>query len=272
MERMRKMNKIKGIIFDWAGTTVDYGCFAPLHVFMEVFEDKGVKITLDEAREPMGLLKVEHIRAIIEMPRVKQEWERVHGTVPTEDDVNEMYPHFEEKLFKNLADFTTPIPGVLNVIDQLRGKGIKIGSTTGYTGEMIEIVAEHAKEKGYSPDVIVTSDLVKEGRPYPWMCYYNAMELGIYPMTRLVKVGDTTTDMHEGRNAGMWTVGVVLGSSTLGLSEEEVQTLDPSLLAEKMEMARAELYDAGAHYVINSIVELPALIEKIEMNKEVSLV
>jgi phosphonoacetaldehyde hydrolase len=266
------MNKIEGIIFDWAGTTVDYGCFAPLHVFLEVFEDKGVKITLDEARKPMGLLKIEHIRAVMKMPRVMQAWEKVHGNVPTENDVSEMYPQFEEKLFKSLSKYTRPIPGVLQVIDQLRSKGLKIGSTTGYTAEMIEIVSKNAEEKGYAPDVIATSDLVKEGRPYPWMCYYNAMMLGIYPMSKLVKVGDTTTDMLEGRNAGMWTVGVILGSSTLGLTQEEVNEMERSLLKEKIEIARNELYAAGAHYVIDSIKELPQLIETIEEIKEPVLV
>ena len=262
------MNKIEGVIFDWAGTTVDYGCFAPLHVFIEVFKEKNVTITLDEARKPMGLLKIEHIRAILDMPRVKKEWQNVHGAAPSEADVQELYPKFEEKLFKSLAEFTTPIPGVLDAISMLRDKGIKIGSTTGYTGEMIKIVAENAKKKGYAPDVIATSDLVKAGRPYPWMCYYNAMMLGIYPMNRFIKVGDSATDMQEGRNAGMWTVGVVLGSSTLGLMEEEVREMDPAVLSQKMADARTELYEAGAHYVIDSIKELPQLIEKIEANTE----
>lgn len=265
------MTKIEGVIFDWAGTTVDYGCFAPLHVFIEIFKEKNINITLEEARKPMGLLKIDHIRAILDMPRVREEWIHVHRVAPTEADVNELYPKFEKKLFESLANFTTPLPGVLDVIKILREKGMKIGSTTGYTGEMIKIVAEHAKRKGYAPDVIATSDLVKAGRPYPWMCYYNAMMLGIYPMRNLVKVGDTASDMQEGRNAGMWTVGVVLGSSTLGLTEEEVMEMDPTLLSEKIEAARNVLYDAGAHFVIDSILDLPQLIEQIEAKKETVL-
>ncbi|MCP3739264.1 phosphonoacetaldehyde hydrolase [Rossellomorea sp. BNER] len=264
------MNKIEGVIFDWAGTTVDYGCFAPLHVFLKVFEDKGVSITFKEAREPMGLLKIEHIRAITEMPRVRKEWMNVHGNEPVEQDIQAMYSNFEKTLFASLADYTTPIPGVLDVVKQLRERNIKIGSTTGYTREMMDIVVKHAKEKGYSPDFYTTADDVKQGRPFPWMCYYNAMKLGIYPMNRMIKIGDTTTDMKEGRNAGMWTVGVVLGSSTLGLSEEEVNQLEDSILKEKMKNARLELLEAGAHYVIDSISELVGLIDFIE-NKEEKL-
>ncbi|MBM7587004.1 phosphonoacetaldehyde hydrolase [Bacillus pakistanensis] len=262
------MNKIEGVIFDWAGTTVDYGCFAPLHVFLKVFEEKGVSITFKEAREPMGLLKIDHIRAITKMPRVRKEWITVHGNEPEEQDIQAMYSNFEKTLFASLADYTTPIPGVLNVVKQLRERNIKIGSTTGYTREMMDIVKKHAKENGYSPDFLATADDVKQGRPFPWMCYYNAMELGIYPMNRMMKIGDTTTDMKEGRNAGMWTVGVVLGSSTLGLSEEEVTQLEDSVLKEKMKAARLELLEAGAHYVIDSISELMGLIDLIENKKE----
>ena len=31
------MKKISGVIMDWAGTAVDYGCFAPLNAFLKVF-------------------------------------------------------------------------------------------------------------------------------------------------------------------------------------------------------------------------------------------
>lgn len=57
------MKTIKCVIMDWAGTAIDYGCFAPLNAFMKVFsEEKGIQITLRQAREPMGMLKIDHIR------------------------------------------------------------------------------------------------------------------------------------------------------------------------------------------------------------------
>ncbi len=59
--------KIEAVIFDWAGTTVDYGCFAPLEVFIKIFRKRGVKITDEEARKPMGLLKIDHVRALTEI-------------------------------------------------------------------------------------------------------------------------------------------------------------------------------------------------------------
>lgn len=225
--------KIEAVIFDWAGTTVDYGCFAPLEVFMKIFQKRGVEITAAEARKPMGLLKIDHVRALTEMPRIADEWKGVFGQLPTEADIHEMYEEFEEILFSILPSYATPIDEVKEVIASLRERGIKIGSTTGYTREMMGIVAKEAALQGYKPDFLVTPDDVPAGRPYPWMCYKNAMELGVYPMNHMIKVGDTVSDMKEGRNAGMWTVGVILGSSELGLTEEEVESMDSVELREK---------------------------------------
>ncbi|MFY0760652.1 phosphonoacetaldehyde hydrolase [Metabacillus dongyingensis] len=263
------MGKIEGIILDWAGTTIDYGCFAPLQVFIEVFENRDVSITAEEARKPMGLLKIDHIRALCEMPRIKEEWVNVHGQEPSDQDIEAMYEEFEKILFAILPQFTTPLPGVVGTIQKLRGQGLKIGSTTGYTKEMMKIVAPYAKGKGYFPDYLFTPDDVKEGRPYPWMSYMNAMEMGIYPMNKLVKVGDTVSDMKEGINAGMWAVGVILGSNELGLTEDEVSTLGQEELKEKMDVVRERFYDAGAHYVINKFEELIPLLKEIEEGKTI---
>lgn len=257
------MKKIEAVIFDWAGTMIDYGCFAPLEVFLEIFRKRGVEITVDEARQPMGMLKIEHIRTLCEMPRIRKEWVKTHGTAPSEQDVIEMNNDFESLLFTILPDYTTPIPGAIQLVDRLRERGIKIGSTTGYTKAMMEVVIPRAKEKGYSPDCCFTADDVTAGRPYPWMCYRNAMELNVYPMNRMVKVGDTVTDMQEGKNAGMWTVGVILGSSELGLSEEEVARMNEEELIKKMDIVRRRLLEAGADFTIDRISDLDQIINQL---------
>ncbi|MCA1011230.1 phosphonoacetaldehyde hydrolase [Halobacillus halophilus] len=255
--------RIEGVIFDWAGTTVDYGCFAPVQVFMEVFYKRGVSITYEEARGPMGLLKVDHIRAICEMDRVKTAWREAHGKNPDETDVRALYDDFEPMLFRILDQYADPIPGVIDVMDQLREKNIRIGSTTGYTGDMIEIVSREAAKKGYVPDSIVTSTDVPAGRPYPWMCFQNAINLNVYPMLHMIKVGDTTSDMQEGVNAGMWTVGVVKGSNILGRTEHEVQTMDSIQLKQEINQSVQYLKNAGADYVIEDITMLPEIVEMI---------
>ena len=143
------MKKISGVIMDWAGTAVDYGCFAPLNAFLKVFsEEKGIDITYRQAREPMGLLKIDHIKAILSMPEVNEKFRALYKRDWNKRDVDEMYTSFEKHLFASLKDFTTPIPGVLETMAMLREQGIKIGSTTGYTAKMMEIVRPGAEANG----------------------------------------------------------------------------------------------------------------------------
>lgn len=255
--------KIKGVIFDWAGTMVDYGCFAPLLVFVNVFKNRGIDITAEEARGPMGMLKRDHIRALLQLERINELWKERYGGAPTEADVDSLYEDFEPMLFKDLALYTDPIPGALDVVAKLRAQGLKIGSTTGYTREMMEIVSKEAKLKGYEPDALVTPSEAAAGRPYPWMCYRNAELLGIYPMAVMVKVGDTISDILEGVNAGMWSVGVVKGGSELGLSEAEAEALPKDELQHKMDKVAERFKAAGAHFVIEQIGDLPHVIEMI---------
>lgn len=255
--------KIEAVVFDWAGTTVDYGCFAPVEVFLEVFKKKKVSVTLEEAREPMGMLKIDHIRALTKMPRIAEEWKQIHGAYPNEEDVVSMYHDFEPSLLKILTDYATPIPGVPETVEELRSMGLKIGSTTGYTSTMMDIVVPEAQRRGYHPDCYFTPDGLPGGRPFPWMMYRNATKLGVYPMSHIVKVGDTRSDVREGVNAGAWSIGVVLGSNEMGLHLEEAESLPTDTLEEMIRTVTERYYANGAHLVIRSIKELPAAIEKI---------
>lgn len=141
---------IKAVVFDWAGTTVDYGCFAPVQAFMETFKAAGVEPTMEETRKPMGMLKIDHIRTMLHMERIEAEWVRVHGAKPTEEDVQALYAPYEEKLLSILHNFADPKPHVLGAVAELREIGIKIGSTTGYNDKMMAIVAPAAKKTAMS--------------------------------------------------------------------------------------------------------------------------
>ncbi|MET3288662.1 phosphonoacetaldehyde hydrolase [Brevibacillus fluminis] len=256
---------IKAVIFDWAGTTVDYGCFAPLDVFIEVFRKRGIEVLHEEARAPMGLLKWDHIDTMLKMERIANLWKEKYGRTPTEKDVDMLYADFEPMLFSILKNYCTPIPGVLELVERLRRDGIKIGSTTGYTKEMMAVVAPEAKKRGYAPDSMVTPTEMPQGRPYPWMCYQNAINLGVYPMKHVIKVGDTLSDIKEGVSAGAWSVGILKGSSELGMNEQEVAVCDPDELADRMEAVAKKFKAAGADYIIDTIGDLDKVIPKINL-------
>ena len=260
------MNKVEGVIFDWAGTTVDFGCFAPVNVFLKVFKDKGIEVSMDEAREPMGMLKRDHIKAILEMNRIKNLWKQKYGRNFNEKDVDALYLSFEPLLIDSLSMFAKPLPHVVEVVEVLRNSGIKIGSTTGYTDKMMDVVLENSKKNGYEPDFWVTPDSTNScGRPYPYMIYKNIEALKISATWKVIKVGDTKADIIEGLNAGVWSVGVVIGSSQMGLSYREFEDLSQIDKNEVISKTERVFNDAGADFTIKTMKELPELIQKINI-------
>ncbi len=255
--------EVKAVILDWAGTAVDYGSMAPLAVFIEIFRRRGVDITLEEAREPMGVSKRDHVQALCDMERISREWEKIFGERPSEEDVNRLYADFETMLFSILEQYSEPVPGLLETVQELRNNGIKIGSTTGYTSEMMEIVTSGAAKLGYAPDCVVSPSDVPAGRPFPWMCYLNAIRLQVYPLEALVKVGDTLSDIREGLNAGMWSVGLLFGGSEVGYTLEEFHSSNASERQDRANRARQRFLDTGAHYVVETVRDIPAVIDSI---------
>lgn len=255
--------ELKAAIFDWAGTICDYGCMAPAIVFVEVFKDYGVEISLDEARVPMGANKREHIQQILEIDGVADRWRAAKGQEFNETDLDTLYQNFIPKQVECIADYSDLIPGTLETVEKLRARGFKIGSCTGYSKEMMDVLVDAAKNKGLVTDSVVSSTDVPSGRPHPWMCFKNAMDLGVYPLEACVKVGDTLPDIYEGLNAGMWTIGVTVSGNEVGLSEKDVKALDTAKLNQMKSIAAKKLKDGGAHYVIDSVADMMPIIDAI---------
>lgn len=179
------MSKAEAVIFDWAGTTVDYGCFAPVQVFTEVFKNAGVEPTMEEVREPMGMLKWAHIRTMLEMPRIKEAWKELYGREP---------------------------------------------------------------DCWFSPDS--TGGM---GRPYPYMIFRNMEELNVSAVDKVIKVGDTISDIREGKNAGVFTIGILEGSSLVGLSQAEYESLPEEEKEKVLKEAEEKYKEAGADAVVRDI-------------------
>lgn len=248
------MNKIETVIFDWAGTTVDYGCFAPVKAFAEVFSQFGIQVTMEEVRKPMGMLKWDHIKTMLGMARIHALWLQTYGREPADEDVDQMYQQFEPKLLAILDQHSGLKPYVKETVDLLRERGIKIGSTTGYTDVMMKIVVREAGRNGYRPDCWYSPDAVNsKGRPYPYMIFKNMETLETASVDQVIKVGDTISDIREGVNAGVKTVGILEGSSLAGLSEEEFLSLSPDAREEVLEQAEKQYLAAGADWVVRDI-------------------
>lgn len=253
------------VILDWAGTAVDYGCFAPVKAFDRAFRACGVEATVEEIRKPMGLLKRDHIRTMLQMPRLREQWVQQQGREPDEDSVEQVYAIFEETLMESLADYAAPKPDTLEGVARLRAMGLQIGSTTGYTDAMMEVVTSRAASQGYAPDAWFSPDAVGGlGRPYPYMIYENMRKFRIASVEEVIKVGDTASDIREGKQAGVISLGVLEGSSVLGMTQEEYEGLTLVEREVVLDRGRQILLQAGADGVLLNLGELPGWIEKRE--------
>lgn len=260
---MTKLPALKAVMLDWAGTTVDYGSRAPLEVFVEIFRRMEVEITPAEAREPMGRAKREHIAAVVKGPRVAAAWRARYGRAATDADIDQMYSQFLPLQKETLQRMGSEvIPGVAEAVARLRAMGLKIASSTGYTRELMEIVMPRAAHGGYAPDVMLCADDVPAGRPAPWLNFLAAQKLNIYPMTSMLVVDDTVVGIEAGLNAGSPTVAVTKTGNALGLSEQEVNALPPDVVQAKVAQIAADFRKRGAHHVIESVAELPELIQQ----------
>lgn len=260
----RYRGPVRAVILDWAGTAVDHGCVGPVAAFIEAFRTRWVEVTVEEARAPMGLSKMEHVRAMLRMQSITEKWEDVHGAPPGDLDAENLYRSIEPVMGYAVTMHSDLIPGLTDAVETLRKAGIKIGSTTGYSCSMMQALVPAARERGYEPDSVVCASDVPAGRPYPWMCYLNAIHLEVYPLEACVKVGDTLMDIEEGLNAGMWTIGVTRTGNELGLTEQEAAALDPEDLNNRLSEIQRRFIAAGAHFVVEGIWEVPAVVREIE--------
>ena len=259
-----KFEKIRAVILDWAGTTVDFGSLAPVAALQRVFEAASVPITAPEARQHMGVLKKDQIRSICAGERVRAEWARQHGQPPAERDVVSLFGDFLPKQSEILARYSAPIPGVCETVKAWKAAGLRIGSTTGYTRDLLDVVLPVAAKLGYSPDASVTPDEVGAGRPKPFMCYRNAILLGVFPLWHCVKIGDTPVDIAEGLNAGMWTIALTATGNEIGLPLENWEAL-PKEERGMLELSAARrLMDAGAHFTAPSLAGCTEILDDIE--------
>lgn len=242
--------QIPAVVLDWAGTMIDHGCLAPVVALQAVLSHHGFDMGSAEVRIGMGLPKKEHLRGLLA---------RFGAGEATE----ELYPELERQIFRNLEQYGVLIEGAVEFAAWARSEGIRIGTSTGYTAEMMRVVTANAARQGYVPDVVVTPDEVAAGRPAPFMMYTNALRLGVWPLSSFVKIGDTPSDIAEGRHAGAWTIGVALTGNALGLAPAAIAALSPTERDERCAAARADLRAAGAYRVVDEIGECRPVLEEI---------
>jgi phosphonoacetaldehyde hydrolase len=247
------------VIFDWAGTMVDFGCQAPVSALIEAFAAEGIAIDEAAARRDMGIAKSDHVRSLLDVPSIGAAWVARHRSAPDDRAVAALLSRLEPLMREQATRASTLIPGARQCFDRLRAEGLRVASSTGYTRTMMQGVLARAAEQGYVPEHLVCSGETPVGRPSPLMIYKACAELGIWPLSRVVKVDDAEAGIAEGKAAGAFTVGVASGN-LIGLPLAAFQALPPSERESRIATARTALLAAGADLAIGSVADLyPAL-------------
>ena len=139
--------QLEAVIFDWAGTLVDFGSFAPTKVFVDAFSQFGMEVSLKEARGPMGMGKWDHIRALCDQPAIANQYQAQFGRLPSDDDVTAIYDRFLPMQLEKVAQYSAAIPGAAELLRALRQHGLKIGSCSGYPDSVMRRVVERAAHR-----------------------------------------------------------------------------------------------------------------------------
>ncbi len=257
--------RVKGLVLDWSGTTADAYVIAPAVVFVEVFKKQNVGISMAEARGPMGLRKDLHIKALTEVPEIRDRWKDVHGKFPDQQDVDRMFEDFVPMQLGCLRQYTKLLPHVAEVTRQFQKQGLKIGSSTGFVRSMVDILEADAKKQGYVPDASVAGDEVVHGaRPKPFMVYRNLDLMDVHPIQSVIKVDDTISGVGEALEAGCWGVGIARYSNYMDISTlKEAENMPEEEIQRRLALTREILRKAGAHYVIDTFDELSAVVDDV---------
>jgi phosphonoacetaldehyde hydrolase len=254
---------VKAVVFDWAGTMIDFGCMAPVEALVDVFAEEGIRLSVAEARADMGKAKLDHLRAIFANPHVAARWRDTKGNAAAESDIDRVY-HRLVPAMKSAAESTAVlIPGAAETANELRKLGVRIGSGTGYTREMMADILPRVAAQGYAPDVVVCAGETPSGRPAPLMTWKALIELDAWPARACIKVDDAAVGIEEGKLAGCWTVGLSASGNGVGLDLDRFSALSPDEKRQRIRPVEKELRAAGADFVIEDISQFMPVVQEI---------
>jgi len=259
---------LKAVVFDWSGTVVDFGSVAPVDAFIALFESEGVPLTVAEARGPMGLPKRSHIEALLALPHVATAWAQQHGRAATAADIDRLLARFEPMNLASIATHSALVPGVAETVAAIRAAGLRVGSTTGYTRPIMDVLQPLAASQGFAPEHVVCAGDLLDSRPSPLGLYANMVALGVWPAHAVVKVDDTVPGLLEGSNAGSWTVAVLASGNACGLQAEQWAALSEPDRAAYRAQAQRNLSAAEPDFCIDTVADLLPVLREIDARLE----
>ena len=216
----------------------------------------------------MGMKKLDHIYALSKEDSFKEQFKQVYGRYHDESDLFNIYNIFCSLQRKSLRTNVELIPETKKTINYLKEKDIKIGVTTGFSKDQMNLALDLLHKYDIIPDASVSSTCFNHpGRPNPYMINHLMDELKVNDPRKILKVDDTCVGIQEGRNAGCLTVGVARWSINMNVtSEEEQKDLTDEIIKEKLNKSRSILLREDPTYLINTLDELKYCIDPLYLN------
>ncbi|MCX4029032.1 phosphonoacetaldehyde hydrolase [Endozoicomonas sp. SM1973] len=258
------IGKVQGVIFDLAGTLIDFGAMAPVEALQATFADHHIDIPEPLLRQLSTSDYQQQLKQLLDEGTVSEAWSNQYGRLPSHEDLENLQQQFIPHQIKSILNHADLVPDAIELAKHLLKQGIKLGINTDYSRSLVADLLPELHNKGLTTTSVVCANEVSRGRPYPHMSLKNAIELDVEHIHACVKVDDTEAGIEEGLNAGMWTVAVAVSGNKIGKRLEDWQALDKTQQDTLRSPVTIQLYRAGAHYVIDTIKDLPACLTDIE--------
>ncbi len=225
--------KIKMVVFDMAGTTVNENNIVYKTVQKSI-NDAGFNLTLEQVlAEGAGKEKLQAITDIL----------KTYTNTTDSELIAHIYNSFAGQLTEAYATATLlPQPNTIELLAALKERDIFSVLNTGYSRAVAtSIISKLGWVEGVDFDLLVTATDVTGSRPAPDMVEHAAGHFGINT-SEAIKVGDSIIDIEEGKNANCaLSIGITTGAHT----PEQLQS-------------------AGPDYIIDDLMELLHIINQYE--------
>jgi len=256
--------KVKACIFDLGGTIVDRYSITPLKSLIETFKRHNINISNDLIFKDMGIDKKIHIANILDDTNIYQKWFKQYKRNPEYDDVLKLHQIFKNIQVKKSHKIDI-IPETYGIFEYLKKNNIKIGTTTGFDKNNADIIGNVLNTNICKIDNIVSSTCVEKSRPHPNMIHKNMIDLGIVDPRTMIKIDDTNVGIKEGKNAGLWTVGVARWSTYMNVLPQNYNNMNDIVIGERLKKSKEKLKQSRPDFIIETLDELPNIIETINI-------
>lgn len=214
---------IRMVVFDMAGTTVNEDNVV-YKTLRKAINEAGFDFSLDQVlAEGAGKEKLQAIKSVLE----------VYGHVVDDALAQDIYGQFIKQLATAYDTMEIlPQENAAEVMEALKSRHILVVLNTGYNAATASsLLAKMGWVKGDHFDGLVTASDVTRNRPAPDMILVAMEQFGITDPNEVIKVGDSTIDVEEGRNAGCEiNIGITTGAHT----REQLETVQPSFIIENL--------------------------------------